>query len=176
MSEKKTHKIKCDDHKCNCFSRIVCVVLNSWTVLRQLVWLTWKIIWFPVKLYLLSFCFTLAIEIACDGYYCCYMCVLCLCLSPAIYIWSTIAFTATVLIVWLCWLRFLFDDHVFLSISCSILKFNNNKSTILLVVFLSMNLYLCSSFYCCMFLMGFVCTIYLLMTWCDVFNLCLFRD
>lgn len=29
-------------------------------------------------------------------------------------IWSTIAFTATILIVWLCWLHFLFDDHVFL--------------------------------------------------------------
>lgn len=36
----------------------------------------------------------------------------CVCLQR--FIWSTIAFTATVLIVWyVCWLRFLFDDHVF---------------------------------------------------------------
>lgn len=70
----------------------VCVVLNSWTMLRQPVWLTWKIIWFPVKFYLLSFCFTVhtRIEIVCDYYYCYYYMCARVCLQ--LFIWFNYRF------------------------------------------------------------------------------------
>lgn len=108
----------------------VAVVLNSWTARRQPVWLTWKIIWFPVKFYLLSFCFTLESKLFA-------IIIFIMCVSVYLYMinyrFHCYSFNCMIMLASFSirWSRF------FLSISCSISKFNNNKnkSTISLAVF-----------------------------------------
>lgn len=148
---------------CECVS----VVLNSWTARRQPVWLTWKIIWFPVKFYLLSFCFTLESKL-----FAIIIVIMCVSVSPAIYIWSTIAFTATVLIVWLCWLRFLSDDHVFFYQFRA--QFQNSTTTKIKVPFhLRFSAYELLSllkFLLLYVLMEFMCYMLLTINWCVFFS------
>lgn len=160
-------KVDCDDHKCNCFPHCVCVCGCRFGQLNGAA--TTSVT--DVENHLVSgeilfafFLFHTRIEIVCD-YYCYYV-------SPAIYIWSTIAFTATVLIVWLCWLRFLSDDHVFFYQFRA--QFQNSTTTKIKVPFhLRFSAYELLSllkFLLLYVLMGFMCYMLLTINWCVFFS------
>lgn len=129
-------KVDCDDHKCNCFSHCVWVCVCRFEQLNGAA--TTSVT--DVENHLVSgeilfafFLFHTRIEIVCD-YYFYYVCV---CVSSDLYMinyrFHCYSFNCMIMLASFSirWSRF------FLSISCSISKFNNNKnkSTISLAVF-----------------------------------------